>query len=235
MNIRSTVQSLRRIAHTHGLSAAIYDATVRAVNKVLYYRRLECVVIEDVNPAFSILPESFAFARVETADLRRIATNPAYELTADFIEEAATKGDVCYGILDGETLASYGWYSHSPTLLDNERLSFRFDPSYVYMYKGLTLDAWRGKRLHAIGMTRALAAYRAEGFRGLISYVESNNFDSLRSCERMGYRRCGAIWIIGIGSRYLIKRSASCSGYGLDVAVSVSPYRSVKKSFAGAP
>lgn len=41
-------------------------------------------------------------------------------------------------------------------------------------------------RLHGVGMSMALRHYLARGFKGLVSYVESTNFASLKSCSRMG-------------------------------------------------
>src|SRR5437667_315175 len=83
--------------------------------------------------------------------------------------------------------AAYGWYASAATPVA-PGLVLHFAPGYVYMYKGFTHDLHRGKRLHAIGMTRALQHYRSSGFKGVVSYVESSNFDSLKSCARMGYR-----------------------------------------------
>lgn len=219
MTISHAVRHLRQIARVHGVSASLNDIAVRALNKLLYYRKLQCVVIEDVAPKYYALPEGFSFSLVSPSDLMKIAESPEYEMTLDFVEAALAKGDTCYGIWKDAALASYGWYSHVPTALDNERLSFRFDPWYVYMYKGFTLDAYRGKRLHAIGITRALAAYRQGGFSGLVSYVESNNFDSLRSCDRMGFSKCGCIEVLGIGGHYRVRHEKSCAKYGLDLRV----------------
>ncbi|HLH30360.1 MAG TPA: GNAT family acetyltransferase, partial [Terriglobia bacterium] len=96
----------------------------------------------------------------------------------------------------------------------------RFDSRYVYMYKGFTAVAYRGQRLHAIGMTRALAEYQSRGFRGLVSYVESNNFDSLRSCYRMGYRNCGQIRVLRAAGKYFVRPDTHCRQYGL----AIEPY-----------
>jgi hypothetical protein len=82
------------------------------------------------------------------------------------------------------------------------------------MYKGFTHTRYRGQRLHAIGMMAALEASRADGSGGLVSYVESNNFSSLRSCGRMGYRDFGWIAFARARDRYWIRASAGCREYG---------------------
>ena len=85
------------------------------------------------------------------------------------------------------------------------------------MYKGFTLGEHRGKRLHAIGMTLALADYRAAGYNGLVSVVETNNFDSLKSCYRMGYQPCGKIHYVKLGGTYMIRPDADCRKYDMDL------------------
>jgi hypothetical protein len=167
------------------------------------------------------LPPQFRFVKLGLSELMKFSRNSEHELTPSFIHSSLEKGDECCAILDGDALASYGWYSRRPTLLDNEHLVLRFDRNYVYMYKGLTVTAYRGQRLHAVGMTRALAAYKAAGYKGLVSYVESNNFDSLRSCYRMGYRDCGMIRVARIGGRYFVRCQPSCDQYGLGVDLNV--------------
>jgi hypothetical protein len=67
------------------------------------------------------------------------------------------------------------------------------------MYRGFTHPGYRGQRLHAIGMTMALAAYRARGFKGLVSCVDVRNDASLKSCYRMGYHDFGAIYVMTLG------------------------------------
>jgi L-amino acid N-acyltransferase YncA len=82
------------------------------------------------------------------------------------------------------------------------------------MYKGFTGERYRGKRLHAIGMTRALDEYLKRGYRGLVSYVESTNFDSLKSCDRMGYRVFGSIYVVSLFGRHFSFASSGCKPFG---------------------
>jgi hypothetical protein len=50
------------------------------------------------------------------------------------------------------------------------------------------------RRLHAVGMTNALAACLERGDRGLLICVDASNKASLTSCLRMGYRVFGTIY-----------------------------------------
>jgi len=149
-------------------------------------------------------------------DLTR--NRPEYEITDEFLRAAFAKGDECYGFLDGSVLASYGWYANTPTAIDIPALKLHFDPRYIYMYKGYTHVKYRGQRLHAIAMGRALEAYKGKGFRGLLSYVEWNNFSSLKSCYRLGYSDIGNIYLFQLFGRYRTHADRSCLRYGLHLS-----------------
>jgi hypothetical protein len=107
----------------------------------------------------------------------------------------------------------YGWYSDLPTPID-EHFVFHFDRAYTYMYGGYTLPAYRGKRLHAVGMCRALRAVTEEGKKGLISNVFSNNFASLQSVTRMGYRIFDEVYLLRAGNHCFTYATKGCRNYG---------------------
>ena len=219
MTPSSILHSIRRTVRNHGHLPAAYDIAVRSLNKCVYFKTLQCIVIDEVNQRDLILPEHLRFTGLEPRDLLTIIENPEYEMSADFVQQALAKGDECYGILDEDILASYGWYARSATSLDPDDLIFHFDDKYVYMYKGFTLHSYRGQRLHAIGMTRALAEYQSRSFKGLVSCVESNNFDSLKSCYRMGYHDCGRIRVTRIVGKYVFRTQPECRPYGISLRI----------------
>jgi L-amino acid N-acyltransferase YncA len=82
------------------------------------------------------------------------------------------------------------------------------------MFKGYTVPAHRGKRLHAVGMCRALRDFAQAGGRGLVSYVASNNFASLKSTARMGYRLFGDVYLVRAAGRSFAYASPGCRAYG---------------------
>jgi hypothetical protein len=193
-----------------GVCRALQDVAIRAVNRAVYFRIFRGIVVTSAAGEGRIVRYRHGF--VERDALLSWAMDPAYEMSREFVLDALAMGSRCYAIWDGSTLASYGWYSSRPTPV-SEDLWLCFDPAYVYMYKGFTHARYRGQRLHAIGMMAALETSRAEGSRGLVSYVESNNFASLRSCYRMGYRNFGWIAFVKAGHRYVMRASAGCRRY----------------------
>jgi hypothetical protein len=200
-----------------GFWSAVRAFAIRAIQRVIDFKVLRAVCITVVAPGFLELPPDMRADFLDRETLRRMSADAKYDLTPEFLDEALAKGDECYGIVDGDATAAYGWYAHSPTPMGDGMLVY-FDPAYVYMYKGLTLDAYRGKRLHAIGMTRALAAYQARGFKGLVSYIEADNLNSLKSSYRMGYVDFGRVFIIGLLGRRFTFRTPGCEALGFGVA-----------------
>ena len=223
MKVRSAVSSVERNLNNHGLRAAVYDVAVRVANTFMTWKNLQCIVITDPNPACVDVAPEYRHVVLDREELMYFSKTDAYELPPEFVIEALDKGDECHAILHGDELASYGWYSRKPTPL-NDELRVHFSGEYLYMYKGFTLRKHRGHRLHAIGMTLALMKYRAAGYKGLVSIVETNNFDSLKSCYRMGYLPCGNIRYLKVAGRYLIRAAAACKAFGFDLR-HVSPAR----------
>jgi hypothetical protein len=213
MNLDALDGSIRNF----GFSKALVDIGIRAANRVIPFKVLKGVRIETVDPAFLECDPKYRGLFLDEPLLRQFSTDPKNELKPEFLDDALAKGDECYGFVAGSDLAGYGWYSRKPTRLDLPGLQLHFSDQYVYMYKGFTAQSHRGQRLHAIGMTRALEAYLARGYRGIVSYVEWNNFSSLKSCYRMGYCDFGNIVIAGVGGGYAFHHDAGCRPYGFGV------------------
>ena len=207
---------LRKTAADFGWPTALQAVARGAVNRVLFFRVLKCIQISEVDPKYLNSDPRFQHRFLDESTLRRFSGDPKYDLSPSFLDEALAKNDQCYGIFEGDRLASFGWYSVEPTNISDD-LRFHFGKRYVYMYKGFTDSHYRGQRLHALGMTWALKLFRERGAEGLVSYVDSNNFDSLRSCYRMGYRDIGQIYCLQVGDRYWLHSDANCREFGLSV------------------
>lgn len=214
MRLRPIVKSLHENAHRYGASAALRDLGCRAVNKFADFRILRAMAarLPDVGDASFFDARGFDARFAGANELARFAVAGEHDLTVDFLREARARGDRCYALFDADALAAYGWYSHRPTPID-AHFTLHFDPAYIYMYKGFTVPAYRGKRLHAVGMCRALRAFSEEGRAGLVSWVDANNFASLQSVARMGYRIFGDVYLLRSGSLTFTRASRGCRDY----------------------
>jgi hypothetical protein len=205
----------------HGMSATLYHAAYRAANQ---FTRLAVwnglsITPDRVESRFRTDPKRTHGRMLEAAAMRAYAKGEANGLSERFLDEAVAKGDRCFAFFEGDVLTSYGWYSTQPTRLTeiSDSLVLSFDPKYVYMYNGFTLPKHRGQRLHALGMAAALEAYAKEGHKGLVSYVDSTNFASLKSCYRMGYRTFGHVVLVKVGKQYLCRSTPGCKDYDFRV------------------
>jgi len=206
--------ALRRDVDRHGLWKSCTAAAFNVANRFMCVRILKGVTVERPDARFTACEPAYRGEFIPERALRSLADNPANQMDQPFLDRVLPRGDECYGFFAGDALASYGWYSSRPSELDMPGLVLHFDPRYKYMYKGHTHRDHRGHRLHAIGMTRALAWYLARGYRGLVSYVEWHNVDSLKSCYRMGYNDFGNIYLARLFGRYLVRIGAGCQRYG---------------------
>jgi hypothetical protein len=197
---------------------------MRALARVVRVEVLRgmAVTVEDVPDRGLFEAPGFTGRFATEEDLAPYASDPEMDLPADFVAEAFARGDRCYALFAGAELAAYGWYARLPTRID-EHFLLHFDSSYTYMYKGYTGRAHRGKRLHAVGMCRALRAFTDEGHRGLVSYVLANNFASLKSVARMGYRIFGDVYLVRWAGRSYAAATRGCAAYGFRAEVLPPP------------
>ena len=66
-------------------------------------------------------------------------------------------------------------------------------------------------------MTRALQAFLERGFEGLVSTVEWQNSDSLKSCYRLGYLDFGNVYGVRMFGRYFFRSGRGCERYQFSV------------------
>jgi len=217
MTAGTAVERIRTNVATIGLGRTVYDLALRAANRAVVLKILRGMTAECVNPAFLDCPEPYRPMFLDGAMLRRFGRDPENGLPDAFLDEVLSAGDECYGILAGDTLAAYGWYSRRPTPIDPPDIALDPGDRYVYMYRGFTHPAHRGRRLHAIGMTLALKSYLERGFRGLVSYVEANNFGSLNSVGRMGYEIFGTVYALRTFGKSLTYATGDWRGLGVRI------------------
>ncbi len=212
MNIDHT----KKIISTHGIYASVHDLCYRGANRIA-----DTTLLVGMRITMATLDRTFlagngeGWGFVERDELlAQVEAHGATKLDMDeaLVRSATARGDRCFGLIVDGTLVSYGWYSSMPTeAFDGLVLHFHRD--YAYMYKGFTLPEFRGQRLHGIGMARSLAAHTADGKLGLVSFVQSNNFASLKSCYRLGYVDFGRLFAAKVNGRHLTHASRGCKPY----------------------
>lgn len=208
--------AFRTDAHHLGLLRASARAVYYRANGATGVRFYRYVVLELGQESSELATRAVPYEcrLLEHAEARAFSSDPANGMIPALVEQALRGGDHCYGILDGNVLASSGWYSSRPTRVQ-ERLLVNFDSRYLYMHGGYTRPEYRGQNLHGIGLARALRALGARGYGGIVSIAERMNFASLASAHRTGFRDCGTVIVFPVGRRVLILQTRAPSRYGL--------------------
>jgi hypothetical protein len=222
MNLRYYRDSVLR----HGLGPTLYHAAYRAANHLTEVAVWNTLVITlDMLDKKCLRRSDRVRGRlVEAAAMRPYVGDPENLLTDRFIDEAIARGDQCYALFDGAMIANYGWYSTRPTRLSEVRGApvLHFDPSYAYMYNTFTRPEYRGRRLNALGIAAALEEWTRVGLSGLVAYVVSSNFASLKSCERMGFETFGHLIILTVGAHQVWRVTPGCKKYAFRVEAGAS-------------
>ena len=145
-------------------------------------------------------------------EVATFAQDPQYDFKESLVEKAQQGTDLCFaGFVDGQ-LASYGWYSLTPEVpADDFGLKMTVPSNAAYMHNGFTHPDFRGRRLHGIGMGRALLAMADRGIDALLSDVDWANHASLKSCRRLGYDFLGNLYAVGRPFRFSIAPRAARS------------------------
>jgi hypothetical protein len=137
-------------------------------------------------------PEGFEFRFLSPEEIAGFV-GVENELDERHVARAAAGNDLCFAALKDGRLANYGWYAIGSIEAEHcDCVALSFPSDVIYMYKGFTHPDFRGLRLHGFSMRLALEALAAErGVRGMISTVGWLNWPSLKSCDRLGYKRLG--------------------------------------------
>ena len=83
---------------------------------------------------------------------------------------------------------------------------------WVYLATNLLVDA------NVEGDLALVSRAKKAGYNGIVSYVESTNFDSLKSCFRMGYFAFGTVYVVKAFGRYYGFSTPGCRKYAFRVA-----------------
>jgi hypothetical protein len=232
--IRGLVRKVKRQIRLHGLRKAVCAFCLKFVGRHDWFNVLQVHYAEEVDPSLLDCPPDYSAGFLPPRTLDELARDPAANISAECIRYALAKDDKCFGFVRDGALRAYSWYASTPTRV-SPYLRVHFSPNYIYMYRGFTHADHRGRRLFAIGVTRALRHYLAAGYRGMVLYVDAHNLESLKACARMGFRVGGSVFVSRLFGRCFIWATPGCARFGFriepvsgahDAELSAETYRS---------
>lgn len=151
------------------------------------------------------LPSDTEFRFLTIPEIEAYADDPANEFVPSHLDRARQGNDLCFAGLVNGRLASYGWYALDGAFsVGDHGLLMRGPANAAYMHSGFTHPDFRGRRLHGIGMGRALRTLSYRGIQALVSDVDWANHASLKSCDRLGYQRLGTLFSFGVGHHRIV-------------------------------
>jgi hypothetical protein len=201
MTIANFIAGAPQTLTRYGMGALVHDAGCRLVNKAVSLRILRGTIVrlQDItDESLFEVPAGYDARFAPLDDLRPYARAGLHDLCVPMLAQRETNGDRCYAIWKDGELAAYSFFSTPPSPVD-DHFTFHYDPAWIYPNGGYTVPAYRGRRLHARGASQALRVFAQEGKQGLVSWVLSNNFASLRSSRRMGRRIFGTAYLLRAG------------------------------------
>jgi hypothetical protein len=216
MGLRQVAGHIVTAGRVHGTAGVLHYLALRTVNRAVYLEILRVLAIQmsDVRDRGRFDAPGFCGRFVPRGEWSDLARNPESQISTEFLNGAAQRGDRCYAVFHGRSLAAYSWYGNRTTPFD-EHFDLAFDNAWTYVYKGFTLPGWRGRRLLALGMCGALQAVTDEGKLGLIGCAASTNVASLQSGRWMGYRAVGTVALFRVGGRGFSLATRDCRAFGL--------------------
>ena len=212
----SNYQLLKKTIKYHGVGSALHIVFLKAMNKILTIKILKCVILTKFKLPVLGLDPKLKVGFLNEHEIKNYFGKGYNDLPPSFAEEAIHKKDKCICIIDdNDSIAGYSWYSNKDTPSGFHHLNFSFDPSYIYTYKVFTPIKHRGKRLHSLHMNLALSHFTNIGFKGIICHIYSDNFDSLKSSYRMGFKDIGSIFVVEFLGKIYHYSPKSCSKYNI--------------------
>jgi hypothetical protein len=221
--VQRKLERLRYLYRHGGPGGVLFSLLYKLVNRFTRLLVLRAAILEPralTEEHFDRLA-AYRHGLCTPAELLTFADDPANDLTRGFLDYAATQGDSCYAIFEGDVLASYCWNSDKPTRIE-QNLYMEFRPGYTYRYKEFTRPSHRGRRLSSYNNAEALRLFAASGVQGFAGYVEANNYTSYRTLQRMNHLFPGFIVILGKGPKPWIWHSPKAREWGFRV-VSTAP------------
>jgi hypothetical protein len=165
------------------------------------------------------LPPNYRFLPIPIAELKALAQDREYSLNPVLLDEIRQGPNTCFGIYDGHKVANYFFIFVNPIRIQmTDHLEITFGSRYAYLCAAFTHAKYRGMRMNSIGSILAAKEYFRKGFEELLAYVEANNFGSLRSYERVGWRTVGSVRIARLFGRYFIHTESGCAARSFRVA-----------------
>jgi hypothetical protein len=210
-----------------GLVRSIYALLLRICRTFLTFNisAVVCHPLVRTNSSTSN-PEGYQFSILTEQELLDFSHDPALGLDDTRFKDWLARGEICIGATLDDKLVAYAWRAFSATPDDyTHSIWVDFNAAATYGRYSFTLPAYRGKHimpsLWAFGDNYCLD----KGKTLSISYIETDNYPSLRAAMRGGYPVVGYAGYIYLFGKLFSFRTPGSKKYGFRLFTPVSPAR----------
>ena len=147
--------------------------------------------------------DGFSYRSLTNADLTLASSDPALDLSPEFLTRAWSHGDLCCGAFHGDKLVSYAWRSgveaeHVPGLKVVVANNCR------YGYKAFTRPEYRGRGIYPRITRLEDQECIRRGKTTVVAFSASHNYASHELDKKLGNRTIGLAGYWKIGKHFLL-------------------------------
>jgi hypothetical protein len=215
MNLRYFRESLAR----RGIVRVILRYGYRAARRVVGLDISRVFYLpHEVGSVDVLVPGKYSWGKIPEGQLLREAADPRSGLETNEVRACIARGEVCFGVWNGQQLLSYIWVAPSGAHVC-QGVGIRFETQYAFSRWAFTIESHRGLNLHAQLKHHALRVLALEGKRGLLSTIDIGNLESLAAAERAGCQRAGWILVASLFGHQVRWVSAGCRRFAIGLAL----------------
>lgn len=211
---KAIFRNFRDVLREHGWFKSFLFYCCYVLKKIIPFQLVYFVALDRECLAPRAWGRQYSGRLAALEDLLKMQREGTWDISRDKIE-AFQQGDACVlSYLDGD-LAGYTFVHGGgrPLLAPGFRISV--PSSYLYNYAGFTAPRFRGHGLQSYRHGQVLSMAEWKDKKGLIAYVDSANWSSQQGLAKSGYRRLGAMWMIGRNGRFLSHVASQVRRFGI--------------------
>lgn len=181
-----SLEALKSDIQRWGLVRSLFNRILRRINQ---YLGIHIHVVRKAemraNPKYPSISGNISLRRISPDELRELATNPALQLSREFVNSAIDRGDLAFGAFDGPKLVSYLWRTETRAPHEDD-ICVRVNRPYCYSYNAFTLPGYRGQKISPAVHLLSDSEMFKRGFTHRTGFISLANSASLAMGPHIG-------------------------------------------------
>jgi len=157
----------------------------------------------------------FSYAVASKSDLQKALAENKFGITSDFLQQAESRGDVCFAAYHDGEMVSALWNSFNRTPHD-KYIGMKVSKPYCYTYKSLTDEKYRGNRLVGNLVRFGDSRLKQIGYTSAHGFIETHNYASKRSMTYIGAKAAGLGGYLRAFGRVFVFRTRGVAEHGFE-------------------